>query len=1395
MCRFLCGALAVLTATVALAGASAQEQEDCEGKVDEAPAFISASSVITVIGARCTGTFAETVTNNGSVTLIGQDTVGLNAVGPRPSIINNGQVLASGLEAVAIGAFGGAATITNNGTATVNQAFSSGLYVVDTSEGDAVNVTNNGLVEAFGQGSFGIDIDAPASGPIRVTNSGTVTQSGGSAAAIGVGGNNTRVINQGTVSSTGSFVAAIGVVGDDSFVENTADISTSGTDTIGLGAIGQNGMVVNNGSVSMSGSFGTGLFGAGQTVQLFNAVDGRITGTGQGMAGLSFGANTFQTPIGVDFSPSELATQNVNISNRGRISLSGTETSGIFGNAQGVQVANEGVIGVTGFGSRGLDMAGQGWIVTNGTETMPAEISASGTQAIGAYFLGRNVAVRNEVGSTISASGINSIGTFLGIEPGSSSLSLLSNAGMIEGELYGAYGVGGNANLINDQTGTIEATGDQSIGALFVDAAQGGRFDVRNEGTIRGVRNGVTFVANGASIINGVSGEANSSVLIENTGGIDVQGAAISGNGNDARLENYATLRGGRRGVVFGGDDVTINNQGLIEATSSSGFGAGELFVPNGVQIFGNGLDLENAGIIRTESGEGAGVFIQGQDALITNASGATINPGIVLESTATGGDIALTLINSGSIINEGRDLIIPEFEGSVGVAGTGFLDLSGTDGHLVVQNEAGGLISGDDHAFLTENLSVSVVNNGRILQTGDTDSPVFQAVGGFSRYSIINNAGTDGNGIISSSGGGVLAANGGPLGIADSSFELINRGTMSLGQAAGASDAGRIFIANASTFREASFLNEGAIEIGGREASGALLFVTESGILQNEGTLTVEAGMAGSAMSAAFFEAPVPEATAILENSGQISLTTTNRSNAAALDLFVDAPTTRFADASPPVAACVGGPGRGASLNNCGQIALQGDDLRGIQVTGAANFDVQNDGNIFGTGDGQVGITIDSAGANPFGGAGALARTVFQLGEVSLNGEGVVGVQVEAPDALVLNGVGAIDLENANVFVSLEAFVEQVATGSALNEGFKFGVGDINVAGINSTGMALSGDGILGGNSLLQPDDGASQNQRASRITATGAGSIGLSLSGENATFVNYGIISGEGLAVRGGAFGETLINGNTIMGDVDMGGGNDVFELRLPGTPVLGLVEGGAGFDALSLNVAELTLSEISSLPFSGFEEVVIRGGGAIQLTDDWSIPTEINQFGLNVVEGIAVLNNAFTYDLGAKIGQDGALVGVGSISGPVLVDGGIIEPGQSPGLLTFESDLTLTNKAVIRFEINGTETSMYDRIVVLGDLLADDDVIFEFDFGIDFTSEEPMTFDILEVVGNMDIGALVLRLSEGSQRVTLAQVLGPNGMFAIVASVAPIPLPPASILMLFGFLALASRRFRNR
>ena len=141
--------------------------------------------------------------------------------------------------------------------------------------------------------------------------------------------------------------------------------------------------------------------------------------------------------------------------------------------------------------------------------------------------------------------------------------------------------------------------------------------------------------------------------------------------------------------------------------------------------------------------------------------------------------------------------------------------------------------------------------------------------------------------------------------------------------------------------------------------------------------------------------------------------------------------------------------------------------------------------------------------------------------------------------------------------------------------------------------------------------------------------------------SLVNFGTVTGANFSYQGCVGQDTVINSGTMLGSVDLGVGDDIFDGR--GGKVIGTVYGGDGQDTYYIDDATITLFEsakaggidsvYSSVSFrlaANFENLTLLDGANINATGNASANTLTGNSGDNRLTGI-VGNDTLNGDLG--------------------------------------------------------------------------------------------------------------------------------------------------------------------
>lgn len=244
--------------------------------------------------------------------------------------------------------------------------------------------------------------------------------------------------------------------------------------------------------------------------------------------------------------------------------------------------------------------------------------------------------------------------------------------------------------------------------------------------------------------------------------------------------------------------------------------------------------------------------------------------------------------------------------------------------------------------------------------------------------------------------------------------------------------------------------------------------------------------------------------------------------------------------------------------------------------------------------------------------------------------------------------------------------------TATVQNEGTIDAGDQVAFSGANSTGsITLENAGTILGSVQM----------------GIGADVLGISETGRIVGNINMGQ----------GADRLVLERGASVEGNVGLGAGDDEATIHY-GAVLMGMLDGGAGDDTLTL------LGDgASSLPsgstwnwLSGrsIEQTRVQGGA-------WQWGAGTNLGAVDVYDAfLRIDDNVSMADLHL---HDGALVGVGNVTGNVTNEGGVVSPGHSFGILTISGNYTQSQEGVLVIELDATSAPNagvnYDQLVIVG------------------------------------------------------------------------------------------------
>lgn len=465
-----------------------------------------------------------------------------------------------------------------------------------------------------------------------------------------------------------------------------------------------------------------------------------------------------------------------------------------------------------------------------------------------------------------------------------------------------------------------------------------------------------------------------------------------------------------------------------------------------------------------------------------------------------------------------------------------------------------------------------------------------------------------------------------------------------------------------------------------------------------------------------------------------------------------------------------------------------------GIGAGATATVIVENSGSIISHGD-LMGVTPGSFGAMVVQTGGSWTANNFLTVGTSGTGSALVqsGGQLIAPivnvginagsnGSMLVTGAGSM-VRGANTSLNVGTSGTGAATfaqGAGLEGLFitvgrsNGGVGTLNIDGAGTT-ATLSGAGAFmtvgresGGQGTANITNGAQVN-----ISSTTAAAVGFQAGREGGT----GLIN-----VSGGA--SINVTGDQVRTHIGRGASGtlnitDAGTVKLSGTSTAGAV----------MNVGNTSLAAI---PTPGNGIVNISGAGSALIVESKTGQATVN-VGLNGNTGVLnVSDHGAVYAKDVIIGANGTLTGGdGVINAQVTVNGGIIAPGNSPGMMTINGDL-IFNSGTLSSEIAGLSIGQFDVLNING-LASFTAGTFAFSFLDGFlpTTSSQWTFLTASngITGWENLGLSVAGLS-GDYTYFLSSD-GYNLNFNV--NVTPVPEPEIYAMMAIGlgFLGFIRRR----
>jgi T5SS/PEP-CTERM-associated repeat protein len=362
------------------------------------------------------------------------------------------------------------------------------------------------------------------------------------------------------------------------------------------------------------------------------------------------------------------------------------------------------------------------------------------------------------------------------------------------------------------------------------------------------------------------------------------------------------------------------------------------------------------------------------------------------------------------------------------------------------------------------------------------------------------------------------------------------------------------------------------------------------------------------------------------------------------------------------------------------------------------------------------------SLGPGIFGSVSSVGHHAGSVGEVTVTGTGSAWLN-EGELVVGRSGDGTLMITNGGVVRSNYGNIGWNDGTSSVN-----GNGSVTVDGTNSSWSIVS--------------SGAPGDAGRLVIGQTGNGALNITGGGSVSSVTGY-------IGLEFGSMGEVTVDGAGstwgITGDLHVGGWE--FPLLHGGSGMFHVTGGGRVSDIYGF---------IGSSVFST-GAAIVDGAGSV-----W---TNINSLTMGIIgpASLTVSNGGTVQAInGLIVGTLGEVHGNGSITANVQ-NGGLVSPGNSPGVLTITGNYTQSTAGKLLIELAGTAPgAQYDQLLITGSAALDGALQVSLLSG--FAPSSGSSFDILTATGGitgtfsnqqlpMLAGGLVWNLSYGPNDVILS------------------------------------------
>jgi len=176
----------------------------------------------------------------------------------------------------------------------------------------------------------------------------------------------------------------------------------------------------------------------------------------------------------------------------------------------------------------------------------------------------------------------------------------------------------------------------------------------------------------------------------------------------------------------------------------------------------------------------------------------------------------------------------------------------------------------------------------------------------------------------------------------------------------------------------------------------------------------------------------------------------------------------------------------------------------------------------------------------------------------------------------------------------------------------------------------------------------------------------------------------SPSSIAIKSNGSAIDFTNMGTVIGSVVFSGhGSDTFN-AVTGSSVTGTIDGGSGSGNNTLTMSGSGTGTMSSV-LANWATVLKQDSGT------WTMTGNNTYTGTTVVHaGVLIVNGSIASSSLTTVNSGAALFGTGTVGSTVVIPGGFLIPGNSPGTLTVSGNLALQSGAFYIVQVTPTTAS---------------------------------------------------------------------------------------------------------